>query len=361
MAVKLRSFAKINLGLRIGPPGLRADGFHELRTAYQTIALHDRLTVAVSAKGSGVEICCNDARVPTDSSNTCWKAAERVMAALKTRGGVVITIDKRLPVQGGIGAASGNAATVIVGLEKALRKQLPMTERLRIAAEVGSDVPLFLIGGTVMGIGRGEQVFPLPDLPALDLVIVTPEIGVSTPKAFKDWDLLFAAEEARAVLKPGEPTLGHPEPNPHPSAAKGSSLRMGHLQLTVEEQSRKLELFSRELSAWLSSGSAVVSGVPARGGNRVEAKLLDLVRTGIENDFERVFPQFPVLQDLKQALVRHGARYASLSGSGSTVYGIFRDRAAAVKAAKRISAEGTPAQATKMLPRAQYWRKMVAG
>src|SRR5271167_4545053 len=164
MPVTVRSFAKINLGLGIGPS--RPDGFHELRTVYQTIALHDIVHVEVK-HGDGIEIRCEDPRVPKDSSNTCWKIAERAMAALKARGRVVIEIEKRLPVQGGLGGASGNAVATLLALEKALKKQLPGTEKLRIAAEVGSDLPLFLVGGTILGVGRGEEVYPLPDLPAM--------------------------------------------------------------------------------------------------------------------------------------------------------------------------------------------------
>jgi 4-diphosphocytidyl-2-C-methyl-D-erythritol kinase len=113
MPATVQSFAKINVGLRIGPPGMRADGFHELRTIYQIIALHDTLKVEIKRNMSGVEIRCKDKRVPEDESNTCWKMAERVMKALKARGRVVITIEKRLPVQGGLGAASGNAVATL--------------------------------------------------------------------------------------------------------------------------------------------------------------------------------------------------------------------------------------------------------
>src|SRR5439155_4812545 len=135
------SFAKINLGLRIGPQ--RPDEFHELRTVYQTVALHDVIRVSV-ARGSGIEIRCGDPRVPRDETNTCWKIVERAMAALKVRGRVVIEIEKRLPVQGGLGGASGNAVAALIALERGLKKQLSGPQRLRIAAEVGSDVPLFL-------------------------------------------------------------------------------------------------------------------------------------------------------------------------------------------------------------------------
>src|SRR5215471_19511889 len=146
MTVTVPSFAKINLGLRIGP--LRPDGFHGLRTVYQTIALHEMIRVSVD-RGSGIEIRCDDPRVPYDRTNTCYKVVERAVAALKTRGRVVVEIEKQLPVQGGLGGASGNAVATLLALERALRKTLGPTEKLRIAAEVGSDLPLFLIGGTV--------------------------------------------------------------------------------------------------------------------------------------------------------------------------------------------------------------------
>src|SRR5947199_5313398 len=112
------------------------------------------------------------------------------MMPLRAHGRVVIQIEKHLPVQGGLGGASGNAVAALLGLERALKKRLPTSERLRIAAEVGSDLPLFLIGGTVLGVGRGEEVYPSPDRSATPCVIALPEVAVSTPKAFADWDKL---------------------------------------------------------------------------------------------------------------------------------------------------------------------------
>src|SRR5271166_883519 len=155
MPTAVRSFAKINLGLKIGPA--RADGFHELRTVYQTLALHDVVRVDVQP-GSGIEIHCDNPRVPRDESNTCYKIAERVLKTAKAQVKVIIEIDKRLPVQGGLGAASSNAVATMLGLERALGTRISADDRLRIAAEVGSDLPLFLVGGTVLGVGRGEEV-----------------------------------------------------------------------------------------------------------------------------------------------------------------------------------------------------------
>jgi len=325
MPVAVRSFAKINVGLEIGPR--RADGFHPLRTLYQTVALHDRLRLDL-ARGTGIEIRCKDKRVPGDESNTCWRMAERAMKALKARGRVVIHLDKALPLQGGLGGASSNAVATLLAIERLFGKQLAPEERLRLAADVGSDLPLFLVGGTVLGVGRGEEVYPLEDLPALDCVVVTPEIGVSTPQAFADWD----------------------------AKSQGAGSRgQGVGKLTAE--SDRLNGFSRAVFAWLSGSS---TGVPAQSsGNRAEALLLDLVRAGIENDFERVvFPQHSELCAVKRALEREGAVYASLSGSGSSLYGFFKSAELAKKAATRLSAEGMRAVATKTLRRREYWKRL---
>lgn len=320
MPIAVRSFAKINIGLEIGPR--RADGFHALHTVYQTVALHDRLTVEVT-RGSGIEIRSRDRRVPCDESNTCWRIAERAMEALKARGRVVIHVEKSLPVQGGLGGASSNAVATLLAIERALGKRLPPGERLALAAEVGSDLPLFLVGGTVLGVGRGEEVYPLEDLPALECVLVTPDVGVSTPQAFADLD----------------------------------TMRERTGKLTLGGDSDKLNVFSRAVFAWLRGSS---TGVPAKGGgDRAEAVLLDLVHAGIENDFESVvFPQHPELRTMKRALEGVGAAYVSLSGSGSTVYGLFKSRALARKAATRLSAGGMPAIATKTLTRREYWKRM---
>jgi len=339
MPVRIRSFAKVNIGLRIGPPEFRSDGFHELRTVYQTLGLYDVLTLSYSRAKSGIAIESDDERVPRDATNTCYKAAELAMQSLGIRGGLSVHIEKRLPVKGGLGAASANAASTLIGIESLLRKRLKPADRLGIAQQVGSDVPLFLIGGTVLGMGRGEQVYPLPDLPQWPVVVAMPEIGISTPQAFRDWDGLFAPKTAA-------PEAGKPASR---SAAK----------LTVAGQSDRLNTFSSELSSWLNGVSSTVSGVPARGGNRAEALLLDLVRTGIENDFEQVvFPAYPALRKVKQQLQAQGARYVSLSGSGSAVYGIFGSRPQADKAARWLQAHGVSAKATAFLDRSHYWRAL---
>jgi 4-diphosphocytidyl-2-C-methyl-D-erythritol kinase len=177
-----------------------------------------------------------------------------------------------------------------------------------------------------MGAGRGERVSEAPDLPSLACVVVTPEVGISTPQAFADWDKMAA------------PT--------------GQS--MG---LTERVASDRIKVFSRMLRRWLRGSTSGVPGAIAR--DRAEALLLDLVRTGIENDFEAVvFPQHPELREVKKALIREGAGYASLSGSGSAVYGLFASPRQASQAAARLREQGLRAVATRTLPRREYWRKM---
>ena len=343
MAITVRSFAKVNLGLRIGPS--RPDGFHELLTVYQTIGLHDVLRISVR-RGSGVEIRCDDPRVPCDESNTCFRIAEKAMNALRAKGRLVIEIEKRLPVQGGLGGASANAVATLLGLERALRRPLPAGEKLRIAAEVGSDLPLFLVGGTVLGVGRGEEVHPLPDFPATECVVVTPEIGVSTPKAFAEWDRVQkTSAEFRSAGRPGA------------AVPRGTPPK-----LTVLNASDRMNELGRELSARLSElYSSAPSGRMARRG-RAGNPLLGLVQAGIQNDFEQVvFPEYPELGEAKSALVRAGANYASLSGSGSTLYGLFGSRQAAASAVTRLRKAGWAAQATSTLTRAAYWRRVFGG
>jgi 4-diphosphocytidyl-2-C-methyl-D-erythritol kinase len=319
MSMSVRSYAKINIGLRIGPR--REDGFHELHTLYQTLALFDVIRVE-TARGLGIEIACKDPRVPCDETNTCYRMAEKVLRAFKIRSKVRINIEKNLPVQGGLGAASSNAVATMLGMERALKKELVPLDRLRLAAEVGSDVPLFLIGGTVLGLGRGEQVYPLEDLPSFHCVVATPALGISTPAAFVDWDSRMAASK-----------------------------------LTPEQGSARIDLFSHSLFEWLGSKSFSPTGVPRQGWDRAEALLLGLVRTGMENDFESVvFPKYPALREVKRTLEKAGAKFASLSGSGSTVYGLFANRASATKAAKLLTSQGVRACATVTLQRAEYWK-----
>jgi 4-diphosphocytidyl-2-C-methyl-D-erythritol kinase len=385
MPTAVRSHAKVNLGLHIGAS--RADGFHPLATVYQTLEMHDVVTVSARrAAGTRLRLSSNDERVPTDERNTAWKMVAMALEALGVNAEVEIYIDKRLPVQGGLGAGSANAVAALVGLEMELgsgRQRVgelasqqvsggnadPSTavaaatsaqddkslfiaqddkakweaKRLEIAARVGSDVPLFLVGGTVLGSDRGQMISPLPDLEPTWCVVAVPAIGVSTPQAFRDWDALCAAEG-----------------------------------LTAEASTDRLKELSRAYASAFSGAipegrqGAGSSGVLTPGEDLAGLLKSALVRTGIsswiENDFERVvFRQHPSLAEIKRILLDSGtseaALHASLSGSGSALYGLYRTREDAENAQVRLKEElrETKVQSTltRTLPRKAYWSEMI--
>jgi 4-diphosphocytidyl-2-C-methyl-D-erythritol kinase len=331
MPTSVRSHTKINLGLAIGP--LRPDGFHQLTTVYQTLALHEWVTVeARRATATRITLSSNHPRVPTDAGNTAWRMVARSLELLDLRAEVHIHIDKQLPVQGGLGGGSANAIAALIGLEHELDCRLSPPERLLLAAEIGSDIPLFLLGGAVVGVGRGEEVYPLPDISSWPCVLALPAIGVSTPQAYRDWDSLQAAAA-----------------------------------LTEAAPSATIRLLSRSIAA--AFGEPHSSGVFSEAVNarvdRAEDPLLALVRTGIENDFERVvFPQYPFLGEIKRILAgvpstEDAAVYAGLSGSGSALFGLYATSAAAKAALVRLERHGVTGLVTSTLPRSDYWRTMM--
>jgi len=397
MATRVRSYSKINLGLAIGP--VRADGFHGLTTLYQTLDLHDLVTVTARQASAGEEtrisLTTNHPFVPRDGRNTAWRMVERCLVRLGVAAEVQIHIEKSLPVQGGMGAGSANAAAALLGLERELGVALPGVERLRLAAEIGSDVPLFLLGGAVLGLGRGEQVVPMPDLPRTYCVAAVPSVGVSTPVAFREWDARRAAEAAE------KPTLGDEAAEdgaPNTLAGLIATARVAGLTLPPKvDRLQELSLAYSSLSAQtgVSLSGKTGDSKPGTSGivrdpnsekqrdlpgeNQADAlndlaenTLLALVRTGIGNDFEEVvFPQYPSLRITKRQLMGSGldgsAIYAALSGSGSALFGLYRSERDAKAAQQRVqsavSASGVGVQVflTETLPRAEYWERMFAG
>ena len=343
MPTAVLSHAKINLGLGIGAP--RSDGFHALATVYQTLELYDLVTVtARRAAKTALRLTSNDRRVPGDARNTAWKMTALALQTLGIAAEVEIHIEKRLPVQGGLGAGSANAVAALIGLEVELdlaaqAGELWPARRLQIAEQVGSDVPLFLIGGTVLGLDRGQQVYPLPDIEPVWCVVATPAVGVSTPQAFRDWDALCLTEG-----------------------------------LTAETSAVKLNELSR---AYASAFAGAIpqgrpgvgsSGVLSAGGDLAGPQESALVRTGItswiQNDFERVvFSQHPSLAEIKRLLAAHGtpeaALHASLSGSGSALFGLYLARGDAEAAQQRLQAAGVQSHRTRTLPRSAYWGEML--
>ena len=277
--------AKINLGLQV--LGRRPDGYHELRTVFQTIALHDELHLEeVQAAGSAkveLSVCGGvEGAEAIGLPNLVSVAAEAVLKELGVRRMVRLALYKKIPPGSGLGGGSSDAAAVLRALPAWLGRPLALERRLALAAELGADVPFLLVGGQAIGLGRGTEVYPLPEIPALPLVVVHPGLHVSTADAYQRLD-----------------------------QARGNREPLGPVALT-----------SATAAPTIFSFCAIVC---SRRWER------------LENDFETVvFSTYPELARLKTALTRAGASAALLSGSGSAVFGIFDSGTAARHAAARL-------------------------
>ena len=264
----LPSFAKVNLHLRV--LGKRSDGFHELCTIFQTISLSDVLTFR---EADSLQMTCSDPTIPVDGGNLVIRAAQLLGARGGVDRGAHIHLQKNIPSPGGLGGGSSNAAVALIGLERLWDLNIPAAELRLIAAELGSDVPFFLLGGTALGTGRGEVLEHIDDREVPYMLIVTPDVIVPTPKAFADLNA----------------------PN-----------------LTLEDSKRILRVC------------------------RKEADSLDLHHSVLINDFERsVFAAFPEIGEVKRTLLSLGAVSALMSGSGASVFAVFdkeETRQAAIKA-----------------------------
>jgi len=258
-SVQVRSLAKINLDLRV--LDRRPDGFHELRTIFQTVSLADKISIEYVRGRTRIELKSNF-NIP---DNLVIKAADVILQATGATGNLRFDLTKRIPLGGGLGGGSSNAAAVLLALPILLRKPLPVEKLMELAAALGSDIPFFLLGGTAAGLGRGTELYPLPDLPGLPVLLITPGLHVSTPEAYQRLERKL--------------TTGAPSP--------------------------MMNDFQRV--AW-----SVASTPPG-------------VAWEVKNDFESVvFPQHPQLELIKGKLLKLGARPALMSGSGSTMFGIFR-------------------------------------
>lgn len=290
-AVRVPAYAKLNLGLRV--LYRRPDGYHELRTAFQTISLADRMEIAF-APARATQIAIQG--TPEIPDNLVERACRLVLDALKIRADVHFRLRKNIPMGAGLGGGSSDAAAVLLALPVLARKPLAMDRLAELAAQLGSDVPFFLYGGSALGLGRGEELYPLPDRPAARGLLVVPAIHSSTAEAYRDLS----------------PTL--------------TSIRLQN----------KLVVFQQEV--W-------------RGG--ADGSAMD------DNDFEEVvFARHPELKRIKQRLVRFGAKPAAMTGSGSAIFGIFADAGRLDRARK--SFPDSTVFPISFLSRAQYrsaWRR----
>jgi 4-diphosphocytidyl-2-C-methyl-D-erythritol kinase len=202
LPVRVRACAKLNLTLRV--LGVRADGYHELRTVFQSLALHDQLTVEPTS--SGFAIACDDPTCPIDRSNLVWRAADAVWRAAGRCGaarGVRVSIRKRIPMQAGLGGGSSDAAAVLRVCAALWCPRLDMGELERLGASLGADVPFFLRGGTALGVERGDRLFSLVDGPRSWVVLAQPAVGVSSAHAYRWFDQWAARARYAAVPRDG--------------------------------------------------------------------------------------------------------------------------------------------------------------
>ncbi len=267
----LPSFAKINWTLRI--LGKRDDGFHELFTVFQTVSLHDTISFAES---DDLKLTCDDPNMPVDGRNLILKAAAMLRTQFDVRRGAKIHLEKCIPAPGGLGGGSSNAAVTLIGLKRLWQIDISDDGLHEIAAKLGSDVPFFLYGGTAIGTGRGDLIEQIEDIAEERMLIVTPNISVSTKDAFE---------------------------------------RINAQTLTSEAQKFNLTVCRNDAGTFDPRYSVLI------------------------NDFEEsVFDAHPEIKRVKDTLIELGAVNAAMSGSGASVFAIFdkqETRQTALKALDR--------------------------
>lgn len=248
LKLTVRAHAKVNLDLRV--LGVRADGYHELRTVFQTIELHD--TLVCSEKPGPFTLKCRNPGVPLDAGNLVWRAAAALWTALGRTGEIrdaVVQIDKKIPVEAGLGGGSSDAAAALIALGR-LWGGAPVTLLREVGATIGADVPFFLSGGTALGLGRGEEIYPLVDLPPHYVVIVRPPFGVSTAEAYAWYD-----EDRAAGLRENREFQTLPVPWPSRAAQMVNDLEPPVLRRHQEIGALKLQLREAGATAAAMSGS----------------------------------------------------------------------------------------------------------
>ena len=195
--MELKSFAKINLGLRIH--GRLDDGFHLLSTVFQTISLHDTI---LFEEAEELSLVCDDPAVPTDHSNLILKSALKLRERFDSQKGARIELRKRIPSPGGMGGGSSNAAIALLGLSRLWNLPAKPSDLLQLAREIGADVPFFLYGGTAKGCGRGDEIHPMEDSGECRLLVMAPNFGISTAEAFDALQRpVLTSDKAESILR----------------------------------------------------------------------------------------------------------------------------------------------------------------
>ncbi|MCI0568965.1 MAG: 4-(cytidine 5'-diphospho)-2-C-methyl-D-erythritol kinase [Acidobacteria bacterium] len=289
----LRPHAKINLGLRV--LGKRADGYHELRTRFQSIDLTDELEIQPAERGLHLEV--EGAALPADDSNLVLKAARMLGAGRPELPGARIRLKKKIPLAAGLGGGSSDAAATLLGLNHFWGLRLPKGELHRMASSLGADIGFFLVGGAALGVGRGDEILPLPDCAPFRIALLLPPFASSTAEVYRRWD-----EDSLGKRPPGgEPSAWRPEADPQ---GEPSSL-------------------------------------------------------SVHNDLERlVVTRHAQLSLLKDALIQHGAVAAALSGSGPSLYGLFPSGENLADLQNAREWEGVRLLDCVPVGRAAYWQRL---
>lgn len=292
-SITVRPAAKINLTLRVGPP--RADGFHDVRTLMQNVGLTD--TLVVSERRGQFALQTRAPGVPADETNLVWKAARALWLAAGKTGeprDAHVRLEKSIPHEAGLGGGSADAAGALAALNELWHFKLAPTVLLRVAASLGSDVPFFLIGGTAVGAGRGDELYPVDDADRLGVVIIKPSFGVSTRDAYR-W-----LDEDRAA------------------------------GLTDAATARSREVYL----GWPTDPLIVANDLEAPVARR-----------------------HPEILEIIEACYRAGAMVAAMTGSGSAVFGLFNEQTGP-KAAKALERPGWLVQVTRTLSRDESTRRI---
>jgi len=272
--LKLPAFAKINLYLRI--LSKRADGYHDLDTVFQTISLHDTIEASV-VHDSQVVLSCSDRAVPVNENNLIIRAAKALQERFGVKRGARIRLQKRIPMQAGLGGGSADAAMTLMALAKLWELNCTSDELIEIGSPLGADVSFFFYGGTARATGIGEQIEPLNDVEQTFLVIVKPNVNISTADAYR-------ALDERALTS-------------------------------------------------LNSKSILSTSRPIADSDQIDF-------ANLTNDFEAVvFDLQPEIRRAKNALLKAGANQSLLAGSGSAVFGIFESEDAQRRAIQAIELE----------------------
>jgi 4-diphosphocytidyl-2-C-methyl-D-erythritol kinase len=296
---------------------VRPDGYHDLRTVFQALALHDSLTLASCPGPFALETSSLD--VPADSGNLIWRAADLLWAHLGRAGSArdtTVRLDKRIPVKAGLGGGSADAAAALVGLARLWEPEIPAAELAQLGKPLGADVPFFFTGGAALGLGRGDELYPLPDLPRLAVLLVIPPFTVSTADAYRWVDQWRAAHAGTG-------------------AANGHG---GNRPLDAD-----------------CSAPAPPLGPPAR--HLVPRCPWPAPQCEIANDFEPVVcVRHPEIVDIVGLLEANGASAAAMTGSGSAVFGLFEEESAMQGAALAARRSGCSVVKTRTLERREYLR-----